>query len=135
MARSETRSNSSETTNPPASNGANPGGKGQNGLHASDNGVTPDDALIDEAAEAADGAIDETDGFDAPEVIERTAIPDGPVPTTSEDVDPAETEEWLESLRYVLESKGPERVNFLLAKLDEVAHRAGVELPFSAATP
>ncbi len=52
-----------------------------------------------------------------------------------EDTDPIETAEWLESLDYVLESKGPERVNQLLALLDEAAHRNGVELPFVATTP
>ncbi len=51
------------------------------------------------------------------------------------DTDPDETAEWLESLRGVLESQGPERVNFLLASLSEAAHRQGVELPFTATTP
>ncbi len=51
------------------------------------------------------------------------------------DVDPSETAEWLESLNYVLRSKGPERVRELLAALDETAHRNGVELPFTATTP
>ena len=39
-----------------------------------------------------------------------------PIPN---DVDPAETAEWLESLDYVLERKGPERVQQLLTALDE----------------
>ena len=51
------------------------------------------------------------------------------------DVDPTETAEWLESLDYVLESKGPERVSQLLSVLDESAYRAGVQLPFTAMTP
>ena len=51
------------------------------------------------------------------------------------DPDPAETGEWLESLDYVLESKGPERVKQLLTVLDETAYRNGVELPFTATTP
>ncbi|MBX7166879.1 MAG: pyruvate dehydrogenase (acetyl-transferring), homodimeric type [Pirellulales bacterium] len=51
------------------------------------------------------------------------------------DYDPAETAEWLESLEYVLESKGRERVSFLLQQLSEAAHRRGVELPFTANTP
>jgi pyruvate dehydrogenase E1 component len=55
-----------------------------------------------------------------------------PIPNDS---DPAETAEWLESLDYVLESKGPERVQELLNALDEAAHRNGVELPFTATTP
>jgi pyruvate dehydrogenase E1 component len=52
-----------------------------------------------------------------------------------EDADPAETEEWLESLDYVLQSKGPDRVKYLLSLLEERAYRAGVEIPFSATTP
>jgi pyruvate dehydrogenase E1 component len=56
-------------------------------------------------------------------------------PHIPDDSDPTETAEWLESLDYVLESKGPERVQQLLAVLDEAAHRNGVELPFTATTP
>ncbi len=52
-----------------------------------------------------------------------------------QDLDPQETAEWLESLKYVLDSKGPERVNFLLKVLEQEAYRAGVEIPFSATTP
>ena len=51
------------------------------------------------------------------------------------DLDPAETAEWLASLEYVLEAKGPERAKFLLSMLDEVAARQGVELPFAINTP
>ena len=58
--------------------------------------------------------------------------PNSPIPN---DVDPVETAEWLESLDYILESKGPERVQQLLAALEETAHRNGVELPFTATTP
>ena len=57
------------------------------------------------------------------------------IPARADDSDPLETAEWLESLRSVLESKGPERVSFLLAELSEAAHREGVELPFTATTP
>ncbi|BBO36342.1 pyruvate dehydrogenase (acetyl-transferring), homodimeric type [Lacipirellula parvula] len=55
-----------------------------------------------------------------------------PIPN---DVDPVETNEWLESLDYVLEHKGSERAQELLTALDEAAHRNGVELPFTATTP
>jgi len=58
--------------------------------------------------------------------------PNSPIPN---DVDPAETAEWLESLDYILESKGPERVQQLLAALEATALRNGVELPFTATTP
>ncbi|MCA9165964.1 MAG: hypothetical protein KDA62_23415, partial [Planctomycetales bacterium] len=46
-----------------------------------------------------------------------------------EDIDPAETQEWLESLEYVLNSRGPERVNYLLSVLERKARRAGVDRP------
>ena len=45
------------------------------------------------------------------------------------DLDPAETAEWLESLQYVLETKGPERVRYLLSVLDETAYRPGGRTP------
>ena len=57
------------------------------------------------------------------------------VRNNGQDADPVETGEWLESLDYVLEHKGPERVSHLLSILDEVAYRQGVELPFTATTP
>ena len=65
-------------------------------------------------------------------MAQTKSTPRSPLPN---DVDPAETAEWLESLDYVLESKGPERVSQLLTALDESAHRNGVELPFTATTP
>ena len=46
-----------------------------------------------------------------------------------------ETREWLESLEYVLQNSGPERVRQLLLELDTYAHKAGVDLPFTANTP
>jgi len=54
---------------------------------------------------------------------------------TRQDSDPTETAEWLESLDYVLQNKGPQRVSQLLSILDETAYRHGVELPFTATTP
>ena len=62
----------------------------------------------------------------------ETSQTNSPIPN---DVDPAETAEWLESLDYVLERKGPERVQQLLTALEESAIRNGVELPFTATTP
>ena len=51
------------------------------------------------------------------------------------DVDPEETREWIESLDYALENHGPDRVRFLLNKLEEWTYKVGVEIPFSANTP
>lgn len=49
--------------------------------------------------------------------------------------DALETREWLESLNYVLQSRGPERAAELLNQLLMYAHLEGVTLPFSANTP
>ncbi|MEP0862361.1 MAG: pyruvate dehydrogenase (acetyl-transferring), homodimeric type [Ignavibacterium sp.] len=50
-------------------------------------------------------------------------------------IDEIETREWLYSLDYVLEHGGPERVIELLQQLQVRAHKAGVQIPFSANTP
>src|SRR5260221_390012 len=62
---------------------------------------------------------------------------DGPqiTPVPAQDIDPVETKEWLDSLEYVLNTKGPERVKQLLAVLDRKARQAGVELPYALNTP
>ena len=51
------------------------------------------------------------------------------------DTDPLETAEWLESLQYVIESKGRERAAFLLSAIQEQARLDGVELPLQLTTP
>lgn len=51
------------------------------------------------------------------------------------ELDEIEVREWLESLEYVLQSGGPEKVRALLHDLDTYAHEAGVDLPFTANTP
>ena len=50
-------------------------------------------------------------------------------------LDETEVREWLESLEYVLQSGGPEKVRELLHNLDTYAHESGVDLPFTANTP
>ncbi|MHB8929119.1 MAG: pyruvate dehydrogenase (acetyl-transferring), homodimeric type [Melioribacteraceae bacterium] len=51
------------------------------------------------------------------------------------ELDEIEVREWLESLEYVLQSGGPEKVKALLHDLDTYAHQSGVDLPFTANTP
>ena len=51
------------------------------------------------------------------------------------DPDTVETGEWIDSLRAVLRYQGPERASFLLERLTEEAHRAGVSAPFALNTP
>ena len=50
------------------------------------------------------------------------------------DIDPAETQEWLESLKYVIKSKGPERAKYLLSALEDIAKLQGVEIDLKANT-
>ncbi len=50
-------------------------------------------------------------------------------------IDDIELREWLESLEYVLQTEGPEKVKELLHNLDTYAHQKGVEIPFTANTP
>ena len=50
------------------------------------------------------------------------------------DIDPQETQEWLDALDSVLEVEGTERVHYLLESMVEKARRTGVYLPFSANT-
>ncbi len=51
------------------------------------------------------------------------------------DVDPQETQEWLEALEAVIDAEGLQRAYHLLSKLQEQARAAGVHLPYSANTP
>ena len=50
------------------------------------------------------------------------------------DIDPQETQEWLDALESVLMNEGGERAHFLLEKLIEKARRSGAYLPYSATT-
>ena len=51
------------------------------------------------------------------------------------DHDPAETQEWVDSLRAVLQHAGPDRARYLLGKLREEALLTGTMPPFLATTP
>jgi pyruvate dehydrogenase E1 component len=50
------------------------------------------------------------------------------------DLDPQETQEWVESLESVLEREGPGRAHFLLEKMIDKARRSGAYLPYTANT-
>ena len=50
------------------------------------------------------------------------------------DMDPQETQEWLDALDAVLELEGAERAHFLLEQLIDKARRSGANLPYSANT-
>ncbi|MDT0627588.1 pyruvate dehydrogenase (acetyl-transferring), homodimeric type [Alteromonas sp. W364] len=50
------------------------------------------------------------------------------------DVDPTETQEWLDALEAVLEEEGVDRAHYLLESLIEKARRSGAHLPYDATT-
>ncbi|HLI56814.1 MAG TPA: pyruvate dehydrogenase (acetyl-transferring), homodimeric type, partial [Actinomycetota bacterium] len=66
--------------------------------------------------------------------VEEIWLPE-PVRSLLVDADPAETEEWAESLSSVIEVHGPARARFLLAAQLEVARRQGVGFPDAVTTP
>ena len=49
-----------------------------------------------------------------------------------QDIDPAETQEWLAALEAVIEHEGPERAHFLLEQLIDKSRRSGTNLPYNA---
>lgn len=51
-----------------------------------------------------------------------------------DDIDPTETQEWLESIDSVLSQHGPERAHFLLNQMIDFARRSGAYLPYRATT-
>ncbi|MCH2179019.1 MAG: pyruvate dehydrogenase (acetyl-transferring), homodimeric type [Mariniblastus sp.] len=51
------------------------------------------------------------------------------------DIDPAETQEWLDSLEYVLGSRGAERAQYLLTMLEARARSEGVDIAKKLNTP
>ncbi|HVS76270.1 MAG TPA: pyruvate dehydrogenase (acetyl-transferring), homodimeric type [Steroidobacteraceae bacterium] len=55
-------------------------------------------------------------------------------PPKLEDLDPVETQEWLESIDSVLKTHGPQRAHFLLERLIDYTRRSGAYLPFKANT-
>ena len=54
--------------------------------------------------------------------------------TQTVDVDPAETQEWLESLEYIMSTKGEDRAKYLLSVLEARARVEGVDLPIKSNT-
>jgi pyruvate dehydrogenase E1 component len=54
--------------------------------------------------------------------------------TGQNDIDPAETREWIEALQAVLEQDGSERAHFLIEQMVAVTRHSGFDIPFSANT-
>ena len=47
-----------------------------------------------------------------------------------QDLDPVETQEWIDSLKAVLQHRGPERAQYILQRMVDEARRSGAYLPY-----
>ena len=56
-------------------------------------------------------------------------------PISKDDIDPAETQEWLESLKAVVKTDGSSRAGYLLKKVIDEAYVQGLVLPDTRTTP
>ena len=55
--------------------------------------------------------------------------------TKSGDIDPLETQDWLESLSAVISKDGNQRAHFLIKELINKAYREGANIPYTQNTP
>lgn len=51
------------------------------------------------------------------------------------DIDPIETQEWLDALDSVLEKEGEDRTHYLMTRLSQHARSKGTQLPYAITTP
>jgi pyruvate dehydrogenase E1 component len=56
-------------------------------------------------------------------------------PSSKDDIDPIETNEWIDSLNSVIENDGSSRASFLLNKVINQAYKSGLVLPDTRTTP
>ena len=56
-------------------------------------------------------------------------------PASKDDIDPIETNEWIESLNSVIENDGSSRASYLLNKVIDQAYKSGLILPDTRTTP
>ena len=52
-----------------------------------------------------------------------------------QDLDPIETQEWLDALESVLDKEGEDRAHYLMTRISELATRTGSQLPSAITTP
>ena len=57
------------------------------------------------------------------------------VPQSFQDVDPVETEEWVDALKAVLDNEGVGRAQYLLQRLSAKVTETGAQLPYAINTP
>ncbi len=50
------------------------------------------------------------------------------------DIDPQETQDWIDSISALIEEKGNDRTHYIIEKLIDYSRRNGIKIPFSANT-
>jgi len=60
-----------------------------------------------------------------------SALPDN---SPANDIDPTETQEWVDALEAVIDRTGPDRAHYLLEQLIDKARRSGSHIPYSPYT-
>ncbi len=50
------------------------------------------------------------------------------------DIDPQETQDWIDSISALIEEKGTDRTHYIIEKLIDYSRRNGIKIPFSANT-
>ena len=56
-------------------------------------------------------------------------------PASKDDIDPVETNEWIDSLNSVIQNDGSSRASYLLNKVIDQAYKSGLVLPDTRTTP
>ena len=51
------------------------------------------------------------------------------------DVDPQETQDWIDSINALINERGTERTHFIIEKLINFSRKNGLKIPFSANNP
>lgn len=69
------------------------------------------------------------------DVARNGVLPEGVLRDIGRDLDPQETQEWLDSLEYVIQQAGCERGAYLLERLKQRAFACGVPYPGGLTTP
>ncbi len=79
----------------------------------------------------------ETEVTDQPAPPAGTPVGDdnGEMSAPGQDADPAETQEWLDSLEALIQVSGAARARYLLTRINTLAARRGVAIAFTANTP
>ena len=87
--------------------------------------------LIQEAESSLEKNLDKTKPIQTIEKTKSKIIED----VKEGDIDPLETNEWLESLSAVIDKDGDQRAHYLIKELINKAYMEGVNIPYTQNTP